>query len=376
MRKLVGICVITFLMYFAVSSLISPYPNFDSDSYKIMGNLTLKGQSVYPDPALSRHPYLPLFLYFEAITQAVSSFLKIPQILIIKIILTFFHLLSIYAIYVLSKKNLKTTFLYSINPVSLLIIAFHGQFDIIPITCLLFAIITLQNKQFVKTVLLLSLAITIKTWPILFIVPFFKRIKYNYHFYLCLLPIASIAAYSLLFHTPIFSIVRVLFVYQGVPGIWGFGKVLSLLSAGKLTLLIYKVMFVVGILLYSYKLKKTQIKEELLELLLLFFIFTPGFGLQWFLWLIPFLFLTKKPFIHLFMVAILLCLFVAYSSWTPLNIFSSQIVNSVLFLMWPLFVIYCFLFFILMGKNVDIITSYETLNRHRRAPKRRKINPF
>jgi len=354
MQKLTIILGVTFALYFALSYMSSSFPNFDSKSYNVIGFLTLNGKSVYPDPALSRHPYLPFLLYFEATTQAVSSFFKIPQILIIKIILTFFHLLSIYAIYVLSKKNLKTTFLYSINPISLLIIAFHGQFDIIPITCLLFAIIALQNKQFIKTILLLSFAITIKTWPILFIVLFFKRISHKYHFYLCLLPIASIIAYSLLFHTPIFSILRVLLVYQGVGGIWGFGKVLSLLSVGRLALLIYKVVFVVGILLYSYKLKKTQIKEELLELLLLFFIFTPGFGLQWFLWLIPFLFLTKKPFAHLFMTAITLCLLVAYSSWAPLNIFSSQIVNSVLFLMWPLFIIYFFLFFILLKKKYTL----------------------
>ena len=354
MQKLTIILGVTFTLYFALSYMSSSFPNFDSKSYNVIGFLTLNGKSVYPDPALSRHPYLPFLLYFEATTQAVSSFFKIPQILIIKIILTFFHLLSVYAIYVLSKKNLKTTFLYSINPISLLIIAFHGQFDIIPITCLLFAIIALQNKQFIKTILLLSFAITIKTWPILFIVLFFKRINHKYHFYLCLLPIASIIVYSLLFHTPIFSILRVLLVYQGVGGIWGFGKVLSLLSVGRLALLIYKVVFVVGILLYSYKLKKTQIKEELLELLLLFFIFTPGFGLQWFLWLIPFLFLTKKPFAHLFMTAITLCLLVAYSSWAPLNIFSSQIVNSVLFLMWPLFIIYFFLFFILLKKKYTL----------------------
>ncbi len=354
MRKLTIILGVTFTLYFVVSYVSSSFSNFDSESYNTIGVLTLNGKSIYPDPAISRHPYLPLFLYFEALTQAVSSFLKIPQILVIKIILTFFHLLSIYAIYVLSKKNLKTTFLYAINPVSLLIIAFHGQFDIIPITCLLFAIITLRNKQFVKTVLLLSLAITIKTWPVLFIIPFFKRIPQKYYYLICLLPVFSLIVYSLLFHTPIFSILRVLLIYQGVGGIWGFGKVLSLLSAGKLTLLIYKVMFVVGILLYSYKLKKTQIKEELLELLLLFFIFTPGFGLQWFLWLIPFLFLTKKPFVHLFMIAITLCLLVAYSSWAPLNIFSSQIVNSVLFLMWPLFIIYFSLFFILLKNKYTL----------------------
>lgn len=376
MRKLIGICVVTFLLYFAVSSLTSPYPNFDSDSYKIMGDLTLKGQSVYPDPAISRHPYLPLFLYFEAITQAVSSFLKIPQILIIKLILASFHLLSVYAVYLLSRKKLTTTFLYAVNPISLLIVTFHGQFDIIPLTLILFAIIMLRNKQFIKTILLLSLAVTIKTWPILFIVPFLKRIPKKFWLYIFIIPSVFLFLYSYFFHTSIFSVLRVLLVYQGVGGIWGFGKVLSLISTHRLFFLSYKVIFALGILFYSHKQKRTLIKEELLELFLLFFIFTPGFGLQWFLWLIPFLFLTKKPFIHLLISVITLCLLVAYSSWEPFSMVSPHAVNTVLFLVWPLFIIYFFLFFILLGKNVDIITSYETLNRHRRSSKRRKKHAF
>jgi len=354
MQKLTIILGVTFTLYFALSYMSSSFPNFDSQSYNVIGVLTLNGKSVYPDPALSRHPYLPLFLYFEAVTQAVSSFLKIPQILSIKIILAFFHLLSVYAIYLLSKKKLTTTFFYATNPISLLITAFHGQFDIIPLTLILFAIIALQNKQFIKTILLLSLAVTIKTWPILFIVPFLKRVPQKYYYLICLLPVFSLIIYFLLFHTPIFSIVRVLFVYQGVPGIWGFGKVLSMISTHKLIPLIYKTVLVMGVFLYSFKQKKILIIEELLELLFIFFIFTPGFGLQWFFWLIPFLFLTKKPFVHLLMAAITLCLLIAYSSWAPFIMVFPQVVNTVLFLFWPLFIIYFFLFFILLKKKYTL----------------------
>lgn len=354
MRKLTLIFVITFALYYAVSYFSSHIPNFDSTSYNVIGTLTLNGKSIYPDPAVSRHPYLPLFLYFEAATQITSSFFHIPQMLIVKIVLTLFHLLSIYAIYILSKKNITLAFLYAVNPISLLITAFHGQFDIIPLTCILFAILTLQNKQFIKTALLLSLAITIKTWPILFVIPFLKRMSYKYYFYVGFLPILSIIFYSFFFNTSILSILRVLLVYQGVGGIWGFGKILSLIFTSKITLFAYKVFFVFGLLFYSFKQKKKVIIEELFELLLLFFIFTPGFGIQWFLWLTPFLFLTKKPFIHLFITAIVLSLCIAYSSWPPFVIFPSHMVDTVLFLVWPLFIIYFFLFFILMKKKYSL----------------------
>lgn len=345
MRKLSLIFFATFALYFVVSYISSSFSNFDSQSYHIIGSFTLKGKSIYPDPAISRYPYLPLFLYFEVLTQASSSFLRIPQIFIIKIVLSLFHLFSIYAIYLLTKKNVNTVFFYALNPISLLIIAFHGQFDIIPLTCILFAIVTLQKKLFVKTILLLSLAITLKTWPILFVFPFLKRVPKKFWLYILILPSFFLLLYSFFFHTSVFSIARVLFVYQGVGGIWGLGKILSLFTTNKILLLTYKALFVFGLLLYSYKQRKTMIKEELLELVLLFFIFTPGFGIQWFLWLVPLLFLTKKPYTYMFMTALTICLFIAYSSWMPFTIVSPDGANTVIFLLWPLFIFYFLLFF-------------------------------
>lgn len=340
-RKLLPILIITFLLYFIVLYKSPSLPsNFDVQSYRTIGALTLAGKSIYPDPAISRHPYLPLFLYFEAGTQALSVFFKIPQILFIKGILSFFHLVSVYAVYILSKKNMRVTFFYAINPLSLPIIAFHGQFDIIPITCILFAIIALQKKEYAKTILMLSGAVAVKTWPILFILPFLKRIPKKYYIYLFPIPILTLLIYSLVFHVPLFSILRVLLVYQGVGSIWGFGKLLSFISTDKLFLFCYKILFALGILLYSFKQKKRQIVDELLNLLFFFFIFTPGFGIQWFLWLIPFLFLTKRPFTHIFLVALAICLCVAYLSWFPFFPVSKTAILLIFFLTWILFIGY------------------------------------
>lgn len=354
MRKLIILLIITFFLYFTVAYASTSFPNFDSLSYKLIGELTLRGASIYPDPAISRHPYLPLFLYFEAITLVCSSLFKIPHILVIKIILSLVHLLSIYAVFLLSKKKLVQVFFYAINPISLFITAFHGQFDIIPVTLILFAIIALQNKQFTKSIILLSFAITIKTWPILFVVPFFKRIKHRFHWYLCIVPVISLVCYSLFFRTSLFSMLRVLLVYQGVGDVWGFGKILSLISSEKIIVFLFKVFFVLSLLIYSFRQKKTRIVEEIFELLLLFFIFTPGFGLQWFQWLTPFFFITNKPFIHLFIAAITTSLVIAYASWSPFGIIPLSMVNSALFALWPLFVIYFFLFFILLKKKYTL----------------------
>lgn len=352
MRKLAFIFVITFALYFVVSNWSSSFSNFDSQSYSSIGVLTLNGKSVYPDPAISRHPYLPFFLYFESATLIISSFFKIPQLLIIKITLTIFHLLSIHALYILSKKNFRNTLLYAMNPISLLIIAFHGQFDIIPITLILFAILALQNKQFVKTILLLSLAITVKTWPILFILPFLKRIKPKYYISICLLPLFSVLLYSILFSTSVVSILRVLVVYQGASGIWGFGSIFSFFSAHRFIMLGYKVIFVAGLLIYSYRQKKSGIIEELFDLLLLFFLFTPGFGIQWFLWLIPYFFLSKKLHSSLLYSALFIGISVSYFSWIERFSLSPQLSISIFTVLYPIFLLFVVINRLLPKKNL------------------------
>jgi len=347
MRKLIPILIITFLVYFAVAYLSTPVSNFDAQSYKQIGELTLRGINIYPDPAISRHPYLPLFLFLEAGMLFLSRIIHTPQILLLKCFFSLFHLLSVYVLYQLSRKNIKTTLLYALNPVSLLIIAFHGQFDIIPLCLILSSLLLLKRKKYVAVMIHLGLAFTLKTWPILFIIPFLKRIPKKYWVWFILPPFITVLVYSTLFHASLFSIARVLLVYQGVGGIWGLGKILSLISKNKIFLLCYKVLFVLGILFYSFKQKKRLIGEELFELIFLFFLFTPGFGVQWLLWLIPFFFLTKKPYIYIFMVAIMICVCVLYLTWIPYITVSLQTANTSLFLLWPVFILYYIFFFLL-----------------------------
>ncbi|MCX6732887.1 MAG: hypothetical protein NTV98_05095 [Candidatus Roizmanbacteria bacterium] len=346
MRKLIPIFILTFLLYLAVSYISTPITNFDAQSYSQIGALTLKGINIYPDPAISRHPYFPFFLYLEAGALLISQLIHIPQILILKCFFSLFHLASIYIVFHLSKKSLRTTWIYALNPISLLIIAFHGQFDIIPLFLILFSIFLLKQKKYASIMFYLGIAFTLKTWPILFIIPFLKRTPRKYWLWFIFPPILTIIVYSLFFQASLFSLVRVFAVYQGVGGIWGFGKVLSLISTNKIVLFVSKIVFVGGLFFYSMKQKKKLIVEELFEIMFLFFIFTPGFGLQWFLWLIPFFFLTKKPYMYIFMAAITICLCVSYLTWFPMTTVTTQMAYLALLLLWPVLILYYGLFFL------------------------------
>jgi hypothetical protein len=353
MRKLIPIFIITFLLYLVVSYISIPISNFDVKSYSQIGALTLKGTNIYPDPAISRHPYLPLFLYLEAGTLFLSQLIRFPQIFILKCFFSLLHLASIYVVYHLSKKNIRTTWIYALNPISLLIIAFHGQFDSIPLFLILSSILLLQKKKYTAVMLHFGLAFALKTWPILFIIPFLKRVPKKYWLWFILPPFITVGIYSLAFHTSLFSIARVLAVYQGVGGIWGLGKILSLMHANKILFFIYKIIFVLGILLYAIRQKKKLIVEELFEIMFLFFIFTPGFGLQWFLWLIPFFFITRKPYMYVLMTAITICLCISYLTWIPLSPITTQMAFFTLFLIWPIFGLYYGLFFLFIPKPIS-----------------------
>ena len=124
--------------------------NYDLQSYIQVGELTLKRINIYSDIANLHHPYLPFFLYAEAVAIKLGQTSLMSQIgstIIIKALLIVFDLGIIYLVYLLSMKNQKTTFLYAINPVTILITALHGQFDVIPVFFILLAIYLLNKKN-------------------------------------------------------------------------------------------------------------------------------------------------------------------------------------------------------------------------------------
>jgi len=321
---LYGFCIVFF----------QTIPNFDLQSYHQIGTLTLKGIHIYPDPAISRHPYLPLFLYFEAAVVFISTQLHIPETILFKSFFTLFHLISLVYFYELTHRNWKTTLFYALNPISLLAIALHGQFDILPVTLLLFALTKLKQKQNILVVLALSLAIALKTWPILFVYPYLRRMPKKQWLLLPLIPSIFLLLYSFVFRTSLWQIFYVLLRYQGVETAWGGGFLLSLLTTNKWVYFVYKLIFVAGFVHFSITQKKQKILNELTMLFILFFVATPGFGIQWVVWLVPFLLLSNLPFAFLLFVPLFLMQLSSYLSWEPLAVLHTSQVTLVFLSSW------------------------------------------
>ncbi len=276
--------------------------NYDLQSYLQVGELTLKGINIYPEVANLHHPYLPFFLYLEAFAFYLKSF-AIDPIIVIKIINIVFDLGILCLVYQLSKKNLKTTYLYAINPVTILIATLHGQFDVIPIFFILLTIYLLKVKKEFGAVLSFSFAILTKTWPALFFVIIARKIKNKKLLILVIaFPVIFSLIYVFLFKSSLISITETLAYYQGLWGIWGLFDLLGKqrILFQKLTTLIFLTCF----FCYSYYNKKNDLIQNILELLFFFFVFTTNFSIQYFTWIIPFLILVR-PKNYLFLIILI-----------------------------------------------------------------------
>ena len=265
--------------------------NYDLQSYLQVGELTLKGVNIYPTIANLHHPYLPFFLYVEALAVYLGQS-KIIVITIIKFINIIFDLGILYLVYLLSKKNLRTAFLYAINPITILITTMHGQFDVIPVFFILLTLYLIKVKKDFGAVLSFSFAILIKTWPVIFLIPIVRNIKNRKIIFLSVLfPIAFTLIYCFFYKTNPIEIGKTLINYQGLYGIWG-----PLILFGKQRILFQKlltIIFLIGFFIYSYANLEKDIVRNILKLLFFFYIFTTNFSIQYFVWIIPFLIIIK-----------------------------------------------------------------------------------
>lgn len=295
--------------------------NYDLQSYLQVGELTLKGVNIYPQVASLHHPYLPFFLYIEAIAIQIGQISLIGPISIIKVILIIFDLGILYLVYLLSNKSIKTAFVYAINPVTILVTTLHGQFDVISVFFILLALYLIKVKWEFSAVISFSFAILTKTWPIIFAVPILRKVndrKFTLLMLIGTFPILFIIIYIVFFKSSLIDIGKTLISYHGLWGIWGPWILLN-----KLRLrwqLLFTLIFLIGYFIYTYINKEKIITKNILKLLFFFFIFTTNFSIQYFVWIVPFLILIK-PKNYLYLISIIsIYLFSFYYFWLFCNL--------------------------------------------------------
>lgn len=271
--------------------------NYDTLSYRMIGERVLAGQSIYPDLAYYHYPYVPFLLYVEALDVWVSR-LGLPPTLVLKTIFSLFDLAAIYFMYKLS--NAKAALIYAVHPSLMLLSAAHGQIEAMPLACILAAIYFSQKKRYSLSAGLFGIAILIKTWPAFLVTLFLRKRKYWYMYIAAfLIPLGAVLLYANMYHASIIDVVHPILSYRGIYGFFGLGIITSFFypaqRGAQLTIVkIVSNLALILLFIYSWRLRNSRLITSHLTYILLVCICVLSGANP--LWLIPFVIMEKPAY--------------------------------------------------------------------------------
>ena len=294
--------------------------NNDTRYHREIASLILHGNNVYDVNGGPRSPYLPLLVYAQAGALLLEQRYDVPLLFTLKLLFSAFDVGIVWLLYRMTKNNLQAPLLYAINPISILITTVHGQFDIPALFFLLLATYLLQKKNEAAAATAFAFGIAWKTWPVLFLIPFIKHVRKKRYLLLVLcIPLVLVLFYSYFFHAQLLTIVRPQVTFRGGFGAWGIPMILGgTLLAQLNTVRMLKVMsnlVLLGIFAYAIRMKPRRLLQDLFQILLIFFIFSPAFGIQWTTWIVPFLILLKPSLWRALVVVFTSWIAIAQGSW-------------------------------------------------------------
>ena len=323
--------------------------SYDIESYQIVSNLVLRGEDVYSSPKTEdRHPYLPFQMYWMAVARWSARTFHFPFVKIVRLAPILADTAIALFIY-LNLRNPSTGFtpllgglLYAVNPLTVYVSAYHGQFDAIPALMILLALYELPRSS-LKAGGWLGLGILIKSWPILAL-PSLLTGTYGAKNKLTLLITASfvvltgIGLYALLFDSsPVNILIRTVGYNHGM-GIWGYSYVSSMVSRFLPTYSgfhewlvdIGRFITLTGLaLIFWFKARLERPLAGILTILLAFIAITHAFSIQYLMWVVPFAILEQEQrWLNRYTIGAFAYMFLAYTTL----ILESHITNL---LPWP-----------------------------------------
>lgn len=299
--SLLSVVLLALLIRIVATQVFLPVENHDIKFRRDVGTNILAGKNIYYEPDTGHYTtfYLPLFHAIDAGALALEQF-HIPQMGTLKLIFSLFDVGIVILLAKMIRDNHMTALLYALNPISVMITNVHGQSDVLAAFFLLFSTYLMQNNREDQGHIAFMFGVLAKTWPAIFIIPFLKRSRNPIRFLLIVggAVALSILGYSLLYNVSLYQIIRPMLTYRGILGTWGITSILffNYTDYPPLILKSFKVistLFLAGFAYFSYRLKRENLIEEIFLIILVFFVFSPGFGAQWTVWIIPFLLLQK-----------------------------------------------------------------------------------
>lgn len=301
---------------------------YDIESYRMVTDALLGGQEVY-NAALGRHPYLPFQMYVMGAMAWLAGATGLPYVAAVKLPAVLADVALTGLIYKAvvggmttrdghespdhgrgGGKRAKAAYLaalYALNPISLLVTSYHGQFEAITLLLLALAWWFWRRGRAGRSAGALGLAILNKTWPVVFLPVIFIRLrdwKARAHYVAVALgvPILFTLTYILLFSPDVGFMLGRALTHRGVAGYWGPGAILNPLAAIRPGLqpavdalfALRNGLLAAAALFALWWTRRQSALDALLTLLLGLFVVTVGFGIQWLVWPVPFALLAGE----------------------------------------------------------------------------------
>ncbi len=290
---------------------------FDIDSYRLVTDALFSGQEVYGAVA-GRHPYLPFQMYVMGAMARLAATTSLPYVVAIKlpsiaadVALTGLIYRAVADGQAGSRRGREwaayLALLYALNPVSLLVSSYHGQFEAVTLLLLAGGWWLWQRRRATASATSLGLAILNKTWPVLFLPVVLIRLgswrsRLGYAALALGIPALAVAAYLLAYDADPAPMLGRALTHRGNAGYWGPSAVLvpaagvwpGLQPLADALVAARNGLLGAAALLVLWWTQRQSALDAFLTLLLAIVAVTVGFGIQWLVWLIPFALLAGQ----------------------------------------------------------------------------------
>ncbi len=288
---------------------------YDVESFRLVGEALLNGEDIYTSAAAGRHPYFPLQMVAVSTAVYLSRTTMLPFIIWLKLPAVLADVLVSMVIYKSFRQwgksettSLYWALLYALNPIPVLVSAYHGQFDAIPVLLLLLAWYSYCfGRRIIRSAVFLGFAILNKTWPIVFLPIAFIRLpsnrqRFGYSILTFSIPILFTTAYIVWFKSNPVPMLRRTLTHAGVPGYWGLSTLIYLPGSLifnpervlQIILPLQRVLLLIGGLVALWWTRRQDALNALLTIILTVFSIMLGMGIQWLLWPIAFAVLASE----------------------------------------------------------------------------------
>jgi len=282
---------------------------YDIESFELTGEALLSGEDVYTSAAVGRHPYFPFQMYFIGLSLHLSRSAGIPFVVLIKLLPIVADAGITGLIWHSAIRNGWSqvtawwlALLYALNPISILVSAYHGQFDSVAILLLFLAWFYWHfGQRLLLSSVALGMAALNKTWPIVFL-PIalirMKRLQSTFLYVVVTLgiPVLLTTAYVMVIGRDPTPMIERALTHTGNSGWWGITSILttggqyfeSLAQVGDSYHNLRRWLLLFAGILALWRTRRQTALDALVTIILAEFVVMAGIGIQWLLWVVPF----------------------------------------------------------------------------------------